>query len=178
VEQGLLAGEDDKSISLKVEKGEQKRFAKADLDGPVQVVEKSMMPEGLTAGMSAQDFRDLVRYLMAHPFLAHVTVDGKPVTAGVTGRIPMPYTGTAVVEAEVTAGADVTTQLLLDGVTEFEVKLDGKVVGKGAGRQAAVEVALPKGTHKLTLTVKGNALSARLLDPERKLSYPDTGAKK
>jgi putative membrane-bound dehydrogenase-like protein len=176
VEQGLLAGEDDKSISLKVEKGEFKRFAKADLDGPVQVVEKSMMPEGLTAGMSAQDFRDLVRYLMAHPFLTAVTVDGKPALVGVTGRIPLPD-GAAVVEAEVRAAADVTTQLVLDGADEFEVRLDGQVIGKGA-RQGVVDVTLPKGTHKLTLSVKGKALTARLLDPERKLSYPDAGARK
>jgi putative heme-binding domain-containing protein len=178
VEQGLLAGEDDKSISLKVEKGEFKRFAKADLDGPVQVVERSMMPEGLTAGMSGQDFRDLVRYLMAHPYLTDVTVDGKPVSVGVTGQIRLPYTGAAVVEAEVTAAADVATQLQLTGADEFEVRLDGRVIGKGTGRQSAVDVALPKGTHKLTLAVKGKTLTARLLDPERKLSYLDAGAKK
>jgi len=178
VEQGLLTGEDDNSISLKVEKGEVRRFAKADLDGPVQVVEKSMMPEGLTAGMTAQDFRDLVRYLMVHPYLTAVTVDGKLASAGVTGQIRLPYTGAAVVEAEVTAAADVVTQLQLTGADEFEVKLDGKVIGKGAGKQAAVDVTLPKGTHKLTLSVKGKSLTARLLDPERKLSYPDAEKKK
>jgi putative membrane-bound dehydrogenase-like protein len=188
VEQGLLAEEDDKSITLKVEKGELRRFARADLDGPVQVLEKSMMPEGLTAGMSAQDFRDLERYLMANPFLTDVTMDGKSVSAPPTGRVPLPDGKTeAVVEAEVTAADDVTTQLLVGGVDEFEVKLDGKVVGKGAGKrggpdQAAVDVALPKGSHKLTLSVKykgaGPGLYARLLDPERKLSYPDSGAKK
>ncbi len=188
VEQGLLAEEDDKSITLKVEKGELKRFAKADLDGPVRVLEKSMMPEGLTAGMSSQDFRDLVRYVMANPFLTDVTVDGKPVSAPPTGRIPLPGDKTeAVVEAEVTATDDVTTQLLVGGVDGFEIKLDGQVVGKGTGKrggpdQAAVAVTLPKGAHKLTLTVKYEravaGLYARLLDPERKLSYPDGGAKK
>jgi putative membrane-bound dehydrogenase-like protein len=181
VEQGLLAGEDDKSITLKLEKGELRRFAKADLDGPVQVVERSMMPEGLTAGMSAQDFRDLVRYLMAHPFLTEVTVDGKPVSAPVTGRIPLPDADKAVIEAEVTAVEDVTTQLQVGGADEFEVRLDGKPVGQGTG-DAAVDVTLPKGTHRLTIAVRSRgadrALFARLLDPERKLSYPDAGAGK
>ena len=49
-----------------------------------------MMPEGLTAGMTPQDFRDLVRYVMANPFLTDVTVNGKPVSAGVPGRITLP----------------------------------------------------------------------------------------
>ncbi|HET6573217.1 MAG TPA: c-type cytochrome, partial [Fimbriiglobus sp.] len=178
VEQGLLAGEDDKSITLKVEKGELKRIAKADLDGPVQVVEKSMMPEGLAANMTAQDFRNLVRYVMASPYLTDVTMDGKPVSIGTTGHIRLPYTGAAVIEAKVTAAADVTTQLQLTGLDEFEAKLDGKVIGKGTGKRSAVDMTFPKGPHTLTLTVKGKSLTARFLDPERKLSYPDAGAKK
>src|SRR5207248_10189506 len=41
VQQGVLAEEDEKSVTLKVENGVLKKIPKADLDGPVQVVEKS-----------------------------------------------------------------------------------------------------------------------------------------
>ena len=78
----MLAEEDDQTITLKIENAVLKKIKKADLDGPVQVLEKSLMPEGLGYNMTPQDFRDLVRYLMAHPFLTDVTVDGKPVPAG------------------------------------------------------------------------------------------------
>jgi putative heme-binding domain-containing protein len=186
VEQGLLAGEDERSISLKLEKGEVKRIARADLDGDVKVLEKSMMPEGLTAGMTAQDFRDLVRYLMAHPFLTAVTVNGEKAAVGVTGRIPLPQaedTNAVVIEADVTATADVTTQLLLGGVGEFEVRLDGQPVGTAISKQpvpdqTALDVTVPKGTHRLTIGVKykgKGAVYARFLDPDRRLRYPEGG---
>ena len=42
----------------------------------MQVAEKSLMPEGLGYNMTPQDFRDLVRYLMANPFITDVTVNG------------------------------------------------------------------------------------------------------
>ena len=67
--QGVLAEEDDKTITLKLENAVLKKIKKADLNGPVSVSEKSLMPEGLGYNMTAQDFRDLVRYLMAHPFI-------------------------------------------------------------------------------------------------------------
>jgi hypothetical protein len=59
-------------------------------------------------------------------------------------------------------------------------------VGKGAGKNLrpdrdAFDVALPAGKHRLTIVLKGggsNALYARFLDPDRKLSYPDVGEKK
>ena len=46
-----------------------------------------MMPEGLGYNMTPQDFRDLVRYLMANPFLTDVTVNGTKRPVGVPGRI-------------------------------------------------------------------------------------------
>ncbi len=66
-----------------------KKIKKEDLNGPIQVSEKSLMPEGLGYNMTAQDFRDLVRYLMANPFLTDVTVNGEkqPLSVGVPGRI-------------------------------------------------------------------------------------------
>ena len=80
--QGVLAEEDDKTITLKLENGVLKKIKKEDLNGPVQVSEKSMMPEGLGYNMTAQDFRDLVRYLMAHPFIADATVNGEKLVVG------------------------------------------------------------------------------------------------
>lgn len=185
VEQGVLAAEDDQSITLKVEQGVLKRIAKADLDGPVKVVEKSMMPEGLTAGMSVQDFRDLVRYVMASPYLTDVTVDGKPTAAGVTGMIPLPTSDKPVtVTATVTAAGPVSTQLLVGSVDPWEATLDGKPIGGGPGQGRSIQpdregvpVMLSPGTHTLTLTVKHKGATkgvyARLLDPDRKLSYAE-----
>jgi putative membrane-bound dehydrogenase-like protein len=190
VQQGVLAEEDEKSITLKVENGALKKIAKADLESPVQVVEKSLMPEGLGYNMTPQDFRDLVRYLMANPFLTEVTVNGGRQSVGVPGRIVLPETkgGPAVIEAEVTAPDDTKTQLLVGSSADFEVRLDGKAVGTGKGTgkqvqpdQVGFEVVLPKGTHKLTVVAKGGAAQAvyaRFLDPDRKLRYPDGGEKK
>ena len=183
--QGILQEEDDLTLTLKVENAVLKKIAKKDLDGPVKVSEKSMMPEGLSAGMSEQDFRDLVRYVMTSPFLTDVTVGGKAVSVGVPGRIPLPEakdTGEVVIVAEVTAADEVRTTLLLGGVGQFHVKLDERAIGntesaKDAPDQIRVPVALAKGKHTLTLTAKykgaSAAVFARFLDPDRKLSYPE-----
>ena len=177
--QGVLAAEDDQTVTLKVENAVLKKIARKDLDGPVKVAEKSMMPEGLAAGMTEQDFRDLVRYVMASPFLTDVMVDGKAVSVGAPGRIPLPAakdTGEVTITAEVTATDEVKTQLQLagEGVSGFAVKLDGQAVTVNGG---AAPLTLPKGKHTLTITVsyKGTKAwaSARFLDPDRKLSYPE-----
>ena len=185
VEQGLLHAEDERSITLKVENGILKRIPKEDLDGPVVVVEKSLMPEGLGTAMTPQNFRDLVRYVMAHPFLTQVTVNGKPVTAGVTGAIaldPMPN-GSAIVEAKVTAREPLKTRLLVGTAERFSVYLDGKLIGSGNGigrrvepDREAIDIHLEKGEHTLRLItpakVSGTLLYWRLLDPNRQLEYP------
>jgi putative heme-binding domain-containing protein len=189
VQQGVLAEEDDKSITLKLENGVLKKIAKADLDGPVQTVEKSLMPEGLGYNMTPQGFRDLVRYVMANPFLTDVAVNGAKVAAGVPGRIALPDTkgAPAVVEAEVTAPEDMKATLLVGSSADYEVRLDGKAVGtgKGAGKQmqpdqAGFAVTLTKGTHTVAVVAKagGGVVFARLTDPDRKLRYPDAGEKK
>lgn len=192
VVQGVLAAEDDQSLTLKVENGQLRRVAKADIDGAVKVLEKSMMPEGLAANMTAQDFRDLVRYVMADPFVSAWTLDGKPVSGGVSGLTslapPPKADQPVVIEAKVTAAEDVATQLLVGCANPYEVRLDGKPVGSGKGVKGggpdreAFDVKLPKGEHTLTLVVRHagvtQALYARFRDPERKLSYPDAGAKK
>ena len=185
VQQGVLAEEDEKSITLKVENGALKKIPKADLDGPVQVVEKSLMPEGLGYNMTPQDFRDLVRYLMTNPFLTEVSISGTRNPTGVTGRVVLPDTkgSPAVIEADVTAPDDVKTQLLVGSSADFEIRLDGKAIGTGKGTgkqvrpdQTAFDVVLPKGTHKLAIVVTsgaGQAVYARLVDPDRKLQYTD-----
>jgi hypothetical protein len=139
--------------------------------------------------MTAQDFRDLVRYLMAHPFITDVKVNGDKLAVGVPGRLLLPDTkgAPAVVEAEVIATGDVKTRLLVGSSADFEIRLDGNSLGSGKGTgkqlqpdQTSFEVALPTGKHTLTIVVKGgagNALHARFLDPDRKLRYPDLGVK-
>jgi putative membrane-bound dehydrogenase-like protein len=184
VEQGLLAEEDDNSITLKVENAQLKKFQKKDLDGPVKILEKSMMPEGLTAGMTPQNFRDLIRYVMAHPHLTEVTVNGKALSSGVTGRIPLPMEKEITIEAEFTAADALKTKLLIGSSNAFTVKLDGKPIGTGAGTGKAarpdgeaIDVELPKGKHTLTFTTSNSAAAGaaylRFLDPDRKLSYPE-----
>lgn len=188
--QGVLAEEDDKTITLKLENAVLKKIKKEDLNGPVQISEKSLMPEGLGYNMTAQDFRDLVRYLMAHPFITDAMVNGEKLAVGAPGRLLLPDTkgSPAVVEAEVTATADLKTRLLVGSSADYEVRLDGKAIGMGKGTgkqlqpdQAGFDVTLPTGKHTLTIVVKGgagNALHARFLDPDRKLRYADTDLKK
>jgi len=188
--QGLLAEEDEKTITLKLEGSSFKTIKKADLAEAVRVSEKSLMPEGLGYNMTPQNFRDMVRYVMAHPFLTDVTVNGEKLSTGVPGRLLMPDTkgAPAVVEAEVTSPADMKTKLLIGSSGDFEIRLDGKPIGTGKGTakqmrpdEAAFDVALPAGKHTLTIVVKsgtGNALYARFMDPDRKLQYPDIADKK
>lgn len=186
VEQGVLAEEDDQSISLKTENGVVKRFPKADLDGPVKVVERSLMPEGLAAGMTVQDFRDLVVYLMASPFPGTVTVNGEPVPVPVSGLIPLPK-GSAdkpvVVTYKLTAASPLTTRVTVGSVDPYTVAVDGQVVGegKGAGRWVPADtdgypVTLSPGEHTVTLTVRWKGtlpgVYLRVLDPDRKLVRP------
>ncbi len=166
VEQGILAEEDELSITLKVENGVLKRLKKADLDGPVKVVEKSMMPEGLTAAMTTQDFRDLVRYVMANPYVSTVTVNGQPTPVPASGRLTL--TGDSTVEFTVTAAKPVTTQLLLVGTARAHTaKLDGVALAAGA------DVKLSAGEHTVTLTLGKGDATVRLLDPDRALSFAD-----
>ncbi len=187
---GVLAEEDDKTITLKLENAVLKKITKADLAEPVRVAEKSLMPEGLGYNMTAQDFRDLVRYLMANPFLTDVTVNGTKLSAGAPGQLALPDTkgAPAVVEAEVTAPSELKTKLLVGSTGDYEVRLDGKVIGtgRGAGKELrpdrdGFDVTVPAGKHTLAIVVKGagtHTVYARVLDPDRKLAYPDVADKK
>ncbi|MBP3959546.1 HEAT repeat domain-containing protein [Gemmata sp. G18] len=187
---GLLAEEDDKTITLKLENAVLKKIKKEDLAEPVRVAEKSLMPEGLGYNMTPQDFRDLVRYLMANPFVTDVTVNGTKHAVGAPGRVVLPDTkgAPAVVEAEVTASSELKTRVLIGSTADYEVRLDGKVIGtgRGAGKETrpdrdAFDVTVPTGKHTLAVVVKGggpNAVYARFLDPDRKLKYLDAGERK
>ncbi|QEL13985.1 PVC-type heme-binding CxxCH protein [Limnoglobus roseus] len=184
--QGVLAEEDDTFITLKIENAVLKKIAKKEIDGKVKVLEKSMMPEGLGNTMTAENFRDVVRYVMAHPFLTDLTLDGKPVSAPVGGRIPLPEAKDGkpvVIEAKFTADDAVKTKLFVGAGDAFELSLDGKPVGKGNGDRnvrpdmEAFDVTLPKGEHTLTITLQHKGVArwayARFLDPERKLGYAE-----
>ncbi|VTS01887.1 membrane-bound dehydrogenase domain protein : Membrane-bound dehydrogenase domain-containing protein OS=Rhodopirellula maiorica SM1 GN=RMSM_03692 PE=4 SV=1: Cytochrom_C [Gemmata massiliana] len=187
---GLLAEEDDRTITLKLENAVLKKIKKEDLAEPVRVAEKSLMPEGLGYNMTPQDFRDLVRYLMANPFVTDVTVNGTKHAVGVPGRVVLPDTkgAPAVVEADVTASSELKTRVLVGSTADYEVRLDGKVIGtgRGAGKETrpdrdGFDVTVPAGKHTLAVVVKGggpNAVYVRFLDPDRKLKYPDAGEKK
>jgi hypothetical protein len=107
---------------------------------------------------------------------------------GVPGRIPLPAVrgkepGNAYVTAEVTAPSALRTKLQLGAGHAVQVWLNGKLVykgqpGKGAAPdQASVDVGLKQGVNQLLfqVTYKGDreVLYGRLLDPNRKLKYPE-----
>jgi putative membrane-bound dehydrogenase-like protein len=180
VEQGVLAEEDDKFLTLKVENGVLKKIAKADMDGPVKVVEKSMMPEGLTTNMTKQDFRDLVRYVMNSPYIPQVSVNGKVMPVPTGGRISWDVAGDVKLEAVVESRTASSTQLLLGVQGDYRVLLNGEVVSFGKANKfepdgVSVPVKLPAGKSTITIELKSTAKSAtlRLMDPERVLSFPE-----
>jgi putative heme-binding domain-containing protein len=179
---GVLAAEDPQSITLKVENGVLKTIAKKDIESHV-IQEKSLMPEGLDKNLTPQSFRDLIRYVMANPFITQVKLNGKDLAVGVPGRIPLTTdkNDEAKIEAEVTASAAMKTRLMLGSSAALVVKLNGKPVysGRPGANQpdgAAVEVNLVSGVNRLEIAAKykgSAAVYARFLDPERKLHYPE-----
>src|SRR5205823_15008921 len=123
----------------------------------VEVSDRSVMPEGLANAMRAQDFRDLVRYLMANPFVSEGRLTnpqrdptpppslqemqrggrhGSPVfmnsvSAPVSGRIPLRPTQEtlyAFVEARVTTWVPFKTQLMLRAPGPLKVSVNGTTV--------------------------------------------------
>jgi putative membrane-bound dehydrogenase-like protein len=196
-EQGVLQAEDDQSITLKTENAVLKTFAKKDVES-IRVQEKSLMPEGLSGTMSVQDFRDLVRYVMANPFLTDVelTVQGRPdfknaptrPVIGVPGRISIAEDGEATIRAKLTAPDAMKTRLLVGIRADFTLELNGKTIAKVKGSavaalpdQVSVAVELAKGENVVVIRFdakKGDAVYARFLDPDRKLRYPEAPEKK
>jgi putative membrane-bound dehydrogenase-like protein len=161
VETGLLLAESAATLTLKSENDALRIIAKKDIE-ELTVQEISLMPEGLAGSMTVQDFRDLVRYVMAHPFLTDVRTAGpfpvgkapgidpasperadpiawKQPVVGVTGRIPLPASKEKAVvhiSAEVTAPGDMPARFQFGSAHALKVWLNGKqvYVGKpGAG---------------------------------------------
>jgi putative heme-binding domain-containing protein len=184
VETGLLAAEDETTLTLKGENDALKVIPKKDIE-ELTVQEKSLMPEGLANNMTVQDFRDLVRYAMASPFLTDVRVAGpfaaapprdltspeqagnpawKRPVVGVSGRTPLPPSdgpATAYVSAEVVAPSSLTARLLLGAAHPLKVWVGGKAVYEGtpggapAGPdQAGVSVALRPGANRVVIEVR------------------------
>jgi putative membrane-bound dehydrogenase-like protein len=186
VETGVLAAEDDQSITLKGENAVLKQIQKKDIDD-IKVQEKSLMPEGLANNMTVQDFRDLVRYVMANPFITTVQVGSATPVVGVNGRIRLPDTDQptkVAIDAVVIASDAMKARLLVGSRTDFIVSINDNaaVPGKGSNvaaqpDQTAVEVLLRKGENRLrfvtTTKGKGESLYLRFHDPDRKLRYPD-----
>ncbi len=154
IETGLLHAEDNQSIILKTENDALKVILKKDIE-QVTVQEKSLMPEGLNKNMTEQDFRDLIRYLMASPFLTDVALTnpaGNTINrrdplrsahvkwtwpiVGPPGRILLPAQkgegeAVACVAADVSASIALRTRLQLGAAYPVQVWLNGKSVYKG-----------------------------------------------
>ena len=101
---------------------------------------------------------------------------------GPPGRIPLPATkepGWSYVVAEVTAPQMLRTRLQIAGGQSVQVLLNGKSIytAKTGADQAAVDVELRSGRNWIVFQVSyqgdTQGLYARLLDPDRKLSYPE-----
>ncbi|WP_020471986.1 PVC-type heme-binding CxxCH protein [Zavarzinella formosa] len=186
VETGLLYAEDDQSITLKGENGVLKQIQKRDID-QLKVQEKSLMPEGLGYNMTVQDFRDLVRYVMANPFLIP---EGAALPVGVNGRAVLKAgeSKSAPLTAEVTAPAAKTYRLLVGAKGTWTLTVNGKTVAvdqKGSGTaaipdQLSVNVPLAAGKNEIvftsTTTGKDDAAYLRFFDPNRELRYVETAA--
>ncbi|HEY8505784.1 MAG TPA: c-type cytochrome [Gemmataceae bacterium] len=197
IESGLLAEENDQAVTLKLENGVRKVIPRSEI-AAVLVNEKSVMPEGLAENMTEQDVRDLIRYVMANPFLTDVTVRLSPAgpggkeevirpEVGPSGRIELPGAKgerKAVIEAEVSAPEEMKTRLLLGSSADVEVRVNGgpEVRKPATGDEAepdraSVDAALRKGVNRVTIALEyegnGPVVYARFLDPERKLRYAD-----
>jgi putative heme-binding domain-containing protein len=198
VETGVLHAEDGQSITLKTENGVLKQLQKKDIDD-IRVQEKSLMPEGLGNNMTVQNFRDLVRYTMANPFIteAEWVVGGKRsiLSGGVSGRLALPdgmFTEVAVV-ATVIAPVDMKVRVQVGSKYDYSIVTQdphsadkgttiSRASGKGSGvaaqpDQSSVEVRLLKGENRLLYVTKydgkGESVFLRIHDPDRRLRYPE-----
>ena len=60
---GVLAGENALSVLLKMPNGETSRFGREDI-AAMRGSDKSLMPEGLEEGLSAQEMADLLEFVV------------------------------------------------------------------------------------------------------------------
>ena len=169
-----------------------KVIQKKDID-EVRVQEKSLMPEGFGSNIKIQEFRDLIRYVMAHPFITEVRLfvekspdawEKQAPIVGVPGRIPIPdgdmnlYIQAAVTApegAEDEAAARHSRRLHR---SDRQQEIHGQRERADAQPdQVAIDVELAKGENQITIEFhskgKSEAVYARFHDPDRKLSYPE-----
>lgn len=182
---GVLHAEDDQTITLKTENAVLKVIPKNDIES-IKVQEKSLMPEGFGSNIKIQEFRDLLRYTMAHPFITEVVVQSeapsedikkvrsaitRPVV-GVPGRIPIPDGESMItIEATVIAPEAMKTRLLLGIRNKFKVIVGTDrdspqgapqlYEGNGSGiasqpDQVAIDIELPKGKTSLAIRFSSN----------------------
>jgi putative membrane-bound dehydrogenase-like protein len=184
---GVLVGEDAQTLSLKMENNVVKVFNKKEIE-KVLVQEKSLMPEGLGNNMTVQDFRDLVRFLMANPFISEGIMNHgdvvKPLSIGADGRIPLPFSEmhkSVQISTNISVKSSTKMMLHLGSTSNLVIRLNGKsfpVGGSGkpaAPDQSKVELELKEGINELTIEVavqkKDESLYARFADPDRKVTY-------
>jgi hypothetical protein len=162
---------------------------KKDIEGKVVVHEKSIMPEGLANNMTVQDFRDLIRYSMAHPFITEVQAAGPysgreeffpfdmkdplgsgkniawtKLSAGPPGRIALPAIKQLVwiyLVAEVTAPEAMRTRLNLGSADTVEVWVNGKETGY-RGKPGAKDAAPDQASVDVQLAKGVNRLVFRV----------------
>jgi len=195
IESGLLHAEDEKTITLKVENNQLKTIAHKDIEGKVRVLDKSMMPEGLAATMTVQDFRDLVKYVMAHPFITEATLENSgaktKISVGPGGRLSLPDIASksqkVILIATVDAPHAMRTRLFHGANASAKFFLNDSLVDSSPGSKAAaepdtgaIEAALKAGVNvlrvELQYTGKGRAVYLRFFDPERKLRYAEASS--
>lgn len=183
---GVLVGEDDQTLTLKMENSVVKTFAKKEIE-KIQVQEKSLMPEGLANNMTVENFRDLVRYVMANPFITEVRVGKATPIVGPDGRITLPDSGMTTILAQVKVADAMTLPLAfgIKGNATLQIN-DQKMELKGSGKDAApdqarTEIQLRPGVNTIAIDYqpkgKGEAVYLRLLDPDRKVTYLAPGTK-
>lgn len=180
---GLLVADEPQRLTLRVENGIEKVIPKAEIESHT-IQEKSMMPEGLAAGMTEQDFRDLIRYVMAHPFVPRVSFNGETKELSVTGRLaipPLPTGSMPTISAAVESPERMATRLLLGGRGRFVVRLNANDLGtielkENRPDETGFDIELHPGPNQLEVRVvpmdKQGSLFLRFLDPNRKLRYP------
>ncbi|MCE9531915.1 MAG: c-type cytochrome [Planctomycetes bacterium] len=169
-EQGLLHAEDEQTITIKAENAVLKVIAKKDIE-EIRIQEKSLMPEGFGSNIKIQEFRDLIRYTMAHPFMTDVAVFEAPKLSpdlvgksypfvGVTGRIEVSLESHVQIRATVTATETIKTKLLLGIRPDAVVKINGKEHAVKGSRteprpdQVAIDVELSEGENIIVVAFR------------------------
>jgi putative membrane-bound dehydrogenase-like protein len=148
IEEGLLVSEDATGVTIRQENDQTRVIPRSEID-ELQVSEKSVMPEGLAKPLSDADFRDLIRYAMAHPFVTEWAVGDKRISAPVTGVWDLPANVPA--RATFTAGQPVRTRLIVTSSARVRVTIDGIPIHEGGPGEQSIEVKLDAGERRLTL---------------------------